>query len=224
MVQGAKSIEELLLSNLNVLDLYVTEKYLETMGSSSGIRDHNYHVIDQKELEKHSTYSANADGVAVVGTPKNVELKLEDDFVLILDSISDPGNLGTIIRIADWYGINKIICSKSCVDWYSPKVINSTMGSFCRVQGYYVDLDEYMGQIKEENIIGAVLDGANLHAEKLPSSAYVVIGSESHGISDHLLKYINRSVMIPKFGKAESLNAGVATAIICDNLLRQLSK
>jgi TrmH family RNA methyltransferase len=142
----------------------------------------------------------------------------KDELVLILDRINDPGNLGTIIRIADWYGVSQIICSPDTVDCYNPKVLMATMGSFTRVSICYIDLDRYLSEI-EWKIYGAYLDGENIHTKDFENFGwYLVIGSEAHGISSSLEKYITDKVTIPRFWLAESLNAGIATAVILDRI------
>ncbi len=138
---------------------------------------------------------------------------------MALESINDPGNLGAIIRIADWYGIEKILCSSDTVDFYNPKVIAASMGSFLRVQVQYGDLSELLKNTALP-VLGAFLDGTNVHKFQFPTEGILVIGSEAHGISPALEKIVTEKITIPRTGKAESLNAAIATAIICDNWLR----
>jgi RNA methyltransferase, TrmH family len=185
-----------------------------------------YEIITQTELDRITTLSANRDGVLLVRMRKQEMTSLlpmqiwkkEQEIILILDRINDPGNLGTIIRIADWYGVTTIICSVDTVDCYNPKVLMATMGSFTRVSLSYVDLGEYLSKI-QWNIYGAYLYGESIHTKKFaPERVYLVIGSEAHGISDNLEKYITNKITIPRFGLAESLNAGVATAVILDRM------
>jgi TrmH family RNA methyltransferase len=136
-----------------------------------------------------------------------------------LDDIRDPGNLGTIIRTADWYGIKHILASEETVDFYNPKVINSTKGSFTRVQVHYTDLNAILAA-NELPVFGAFLTGENVHQAKFPKAGLLVIGNESNGISPSLSTKITHPVTIPKFGQAESLNAAIATAILLDNIRR----
>jgi RNA methyltransferase, TrmH family len=137
--------------------------------------------------------------------------------------LQDPGNLGTIIRIADWYGIENVLCSPGCVDIYNPKVIQATMGSFLRVNVLYTPLDILFQQLGIP-VIGAVMTGENLYQTVLPEKGILLIGNEGSGISENLMPYISKGITIPKLGGAESLNAGIATAIICDNWARGLPK
>lgn len=141
------------------------------------------------------------------------------ELILVLDQVGDPGNLGTIIRVADWYGVKNIVCSPDCADFYNPKVIAASMGSFARINVSHTPLVEYLA-IQEKPIFGAYLEGSNLHQCALPKSAFIVMGSESHGISDELEHLISDKITIPNFGAAESLNVAMATGIILDNFKR----
>jgi TrmH family RNA methyltransferase len=134
--------------------------------------------------------------------------------------VNDPGNLGTILRIADWYGIKKIVASKKTVDIYNSKVISATKGSFARVQVYYLDLVSFFKTEKGIPVLGADLEGADVHTYKFPQKAFLLMGSESHGIHPDLEKNITQKITIPRYGTAESLNVGIATAVILDNWKR----
>jgi TrmH family RNA methyltransferase len=136
-----------------------------------------------------------------------------------LDDIRDPGNLGTIIRTADWYGIGKVVASPETADFYNPKVISATMGSFTRTEIYYTELTDFLSKAKHP-VYGAYLEGQNVHEVEFQPAGLILIGSESHGIAPGLRKFVSTEVTIPRFGKAESLNAAIATAVICDNLRR----
>jgi TrmH family RNA methyltransferase len=138
----------------------------------------------------------------------------------VLDDIRDPGNLGTILRIADWYGIRKLICSSSTADVYNPKVISASKGSFTRVEWYYCELNAYLKE-RSVPVYGAFLDGANVHTHGFEKSGYIVLGNEANGISFEVEQLVSQRITIPRFGGAESLNVGIATAIICDNLRRK---
>jgi TrmH family RNA methyltransferase len=142
------------------------------------------------------------------------------DFTLVLDDIRDPGNLGTIIRIADWYGFNGIVCSNTTTEFYNPKVIAASKGSFCRIRPYYTDLPTFFEtHTSSKKVIGMLLEGDSLYKYTFPQEgAFVVMGNESHGISPEIRKLVTDAVSIPRFGGAESLNVGIATAIICDHI------
>ena len=139
---------------------------------------------------------------------------------LVLDDIRDPGNLGTIIRTADWYGINKIIASSETADFYNPKVISATMGSFTRTKIFYTGLESYLAGQTGRPIYGAFLHGNSIYQTDFSSGGFLVIGNESRGISERLEPHITERITIPRIGKAESLNAAIATAVVLDNIRR----
>lgn len=220
VVEGAKSVVELLSSDFELESLYVTEDFYKETKPLLDKQPLRAEIVGQAELEKAGTFSSNNAALAVAKIKSNQELLLnETEYALVLDEIRDPGNLGTIIRIADWYGIQKIICSEGTVDLYNPKVISSTMGSFTRVSLFYTDLVKYLkGQ--EKPIYGAFLDSENVHTLNFAPSGYIIIGNEANGISEAVEEVVTHKITIPRFGGAESLNAGIATAVICDNLRR----
>jgi len=143
---------------------------------------------------------------------------IENKLSLMLDDMQDPGNMGTIIRIADWFGIENIICSSNCVDCYNPKVVQATMGSLARVNIYYTPLIPFIKENKAISVYAAALDGVSISKLKNISEGIVVIGNESKGISEELLNIATHKITIPKYGNAESLNAAVATGIILSSL------
>jgi RNA methyltransferase, TrmH family len=220
VVEGAKSVLELLQSDFKTEFLFVTNDFFEQYQNTLQSLQIESVIVGQSDLEKAGSFNSNNAALAVVKTKENKELLVsENEFALILDDIRDPGNLGTIIRVADWYGIHKIICSHSTVDFYNPKVISATMGSFTRSNLYYVDLEEFIKK-QSVNIYGTLLNGNNIHQTKFSNSGYIVIGNEANGISPEIEKLITHKITIPKFGQAESLNAGIATAVVLDNLRR----
>lgn len=213
VVQGAKSVQEVLTSDFDVITLLGTPDFLSGATYADGIE-----VIDvsEKELAGLGEYQSNDSAFAVVRLKPNRPLKIDkDELIIVLDDIRDPGNLGTIIRTADWYGITKVIASEETADFYNPKVISSTMGSFTRVEVFYTNLVEYLGNVGHK-IYGAFLDGQDVHTADFSSGGFMVIGNESHGISPQLENLVTDKITIPRYGKAESLNAAIATAIICD--------
>jgi TrmH family RNA methyltransferase len=218
IIEGAKSVEELLRSDFDVLQVIGTSAFwsgLKTMPASEIIE------VSEKELEGLGEFQTNNSALAVAKIKPNAPIQaLENEFVLVLDDIRDPGNLGTMIRTADWYGIHKVVASAETADFYSPKVISATMGSFTRVSVFYTDLSAYLSSCGRKTF-GAYLDGKNIHEADFGSGGLVVIGNESRGISHGLEAYITDKITIPRYGEAESLNAAVATAIICDNIRRK---
>jgi len=183
-------------------------------------------IATPDQLSRVGTLQTNDTALAVVKTKPNGFLCVEaQEYALILDDVRDPGNLGTIIRIADWYGISKIVCSLTTTDWYNPKVIAASKGSFTRVRGYYVDLEDYIlsEQKKSDHLhfYGAFLEGQNIHQTTFAETGYIIMGNESNGISAAIEKHITHKITIPRFGQAESLNVGIATAVVLDNWRRK---
>jgi TrmH family RNA methyltransferase len=176
--------------------------------------------IEAFELEKMSMLQTPNQVLAVAMMPQKKEvLNLEGLLTIVLDGIQDPGNMGTIIRTADWFGITQIVASEDTVDVYNPKVIGATMGSFMRVSVTYKNLAEWLPTIKLP-VYGALLEGENVFTIKTPNKGLLVIGSEGKGIRENILELITHPVTIPKIGDAESLNAGIAAGIIVAQLTR----
>ncbi len=222
LVEGAKSVLELIDSDWQIEKLFYTERFENQYFKT--IQRHQNSIpevekITKTQLEKITTFQTNDMALAVVRIPLNQEFELQNEFVLALADIRDPGNLGTIIRIADWYGIAKIMCSENCVDWYNPKTIAASMGSFVRVKPFYTDLQIALAQT-QLHVFGAFMEGKSIHEFDRISEGILLIGNESQGIPKNLAPFVNQKITIPRFGQAESLNAGIATAIICDNIKR----
>jgi len=217
VVEGAKSVQELLNSSFNVVMVVGTGGFLETAGIPAGTE---VIEVSTKILEGLGEFQSNSTALAIGRMKTNDPiLPGEDEFSLMLDDIRDPGNLGTVIRTADWYGIKKIIASEETADCYSSKVITATMGSFVRVQLYYTSLTQYLRE-KSRRVFGAFLDGQDVHSVSFGTGGMILLGNESRGISPSLDPYITDRITIPRYGKAESLNAAIAAGIICDNLRR----
>lgn len=217
VVEGEKSVQELVQSNYQIATIFSTEK--EVTRHIGGIR------IPQGDLIKISTLKTpnKTLAVAVIPPVKVSTKEIENRLTLALDGITDPGNLGTIIRIADWFGIETLLCSTNCVDSYNPKVVQSTMGSLFRVKVRVVNLPIFLKKLKGLPIYGAVLDGENLYQADLTSTGVIVIGEESHGISQEVLDCVQGKLTIPSHQGARSLNAGVATGILCSEFIRRSS-
>ncbi|WP_018477952.1 TrmH family RNA methyltransferase [Pontibacter roseus] len=221
VVEGAKSVLELLQSDFELQHVFVTEEFYQKHAKAFPKSTH-YDVVTEQDLIKAGTFSSNNAALAIAHMRRLPELRFQpSDFAIALDDIRDPGNLGTIIRIADWYGISTIVCSDTCADFYNPKTISATMGSFTRVKAYYLDLADWLGaQAKEVAIYGASLEGDNIHRMQLKPQGIVVMGNEANGLRPEVAQRVNRLIKIPAFGKAESLNVATATAIIIDNFMR----
>ncbi len=219
VVEGAKNILELTESDFGIESLYVTEDYFRAHQAKLSNLSVEPTIVKQQNIESAGTFTTNDAGLAVVRQrTQNIAINY-NDFVIALDTVQDPGNLGTIIRTADWFGIDRIVCSKDTVDLYNPKVVNATMGSFFRVIVEYTDLNQYLGDQKRP-VYGALLDGKSVYEQDFSNAGIILMGNESQGISDTLKKYITHPVTIPKFGKAESLNVAIATGIFCAQVRR----
>lgn len=220
VVEGAKAMKELAASDWPVQFYWVTETFLKEHPEAAKWSPAPL-VVNQQSLERASGLQSNEEGLAVVPFRNWPRFnRAEGEWVLALDQVRDPGNLGTIIRIADWYGISQIIVSPDSVELYNPKVIQASMGSFLRVAVHEKGLAAVFAEDPDAAVIGAYLDGANIHNATLPSEGYLLMGSESHGISEPLGRFVKQRLSIPKFGSAESLNVGVATALMLDAVRR----
>lgn len=220
-VEGEKSVLELLQSDFSVETLIGTPEFYDRQSDRLKHFTGERLQLSEKVLAELGFYQSNKTVLAVVQMKPNAKIDaVKGEFVLMLDDIRDPGNLGTIIRIADWYRINKIIASRETADFYNPKVLQASMGSFTRIAIYYTDLIPYLKNIRIP-VLGTFLDGENVHTMTWGEEGIILIGNEARGISPPLEPLITRKITIPHFGQAESLNAAVATAIICDNLRRE---
>lgn len=218
LVEGAKGVEETLKSDLKVDHLLLTEDFANQLEFDRSAID-EIQIVSEKELVAAGTFSSNNAGLAVVRIPENRSEINSSGLIIALDRVQDPGNLGTIIRICDWYGITQIICSNDTADLYNPKVINATMGSFTRVNLQYVDLAKALKNALLPKY-GALLGGQSIYDAELVGNAIIVMGNESQGISAEIEELIDHPIEIPRVGGAESLNVGVATAIVLDNFVR----
>ena len=186
-------------------------------------------VVTEDEIRKVSFLQHPQDVLALFGLPEMEELPVEqlrDHLTLALDDVQDPGNLGTIIRLADWFGIEHILCNQGTADAYSPKVVQATMGSIARVKLHYTNLAEYLEQLQGAvPVYGTFLDGNNLYAEKLSPSGIIIMGNEGNGISEQVERYVTKRLLIPSYPAerptAESLNVAIATAITCAEFRRK---
>ncbi len=238
LIEGKKIVIETLQaknSNYKIKQLFATQDFLDDLENQNILNNKVKDLDDEIEiilstsnqLSEAGSLKSNNAAIAVVEFPILTVPKKLENLALLLENINDPGNLGTIIRIADWYGIEDIFCSEQTVDLYNSKTLSATMGSFLRVNVHYGNEFDFL-KLAEGNTFGAFLDGKNVHQTQFPKTGMLVIGSESHGISEKLGKEISHKITIPSFSKdngnntesAESLNAAIATAIICDNWRR----
>jgi TrmH family RNA methyltransferase len=221
VVEGGKSVLELMESDFEIVQLLVTPEFLRA--NMKPIRAFRGDLVEVKEEELAAVgeYHTNDAALAVVRMKSNVQPALKkNEFVLMLDNLRDPGNLATIIRTADWYGISTIIASEETAEVYNSKVIQSSMGSFTRVNIFYTHLAAFLTK-NQWPVFGTFLNGTNTHDIDFGNHGIIVIGNEAYGISKEVEEFVTDRITIPKYGHAESLNAAIATAIICDNIRRR---
>lgn len=222
IAEGPKIINELLaMLHKDLVELYATAEWMDTHASSlKDIRIPKITPVKDTELERISFLSAPNQVLAVFKKPATAALSsLPGKISLMLDGIQDPGNMGTIIRIADWFGINQITCSTDCADAFSPKVVQSSMGSIARVKLLYTDLLKTVQENTSLCLYAASLYGKKITAMEKLKTGVIVIGNESKGISKELLELCREQITIPRIGHAESLNAAVATGILLSHLV-----
>lgn len=219
VVEGEKGVKEAITYfSDNIHTLVATEKFIQENDCSS----FDSFIANEKELERMTGLSSNSSALAVCRYPKKSTLQLEP-YVLALDGIRDPGNLGTMIRTAEWFGLKHVVCSEDTVDCFNPKVIQSSMGSIFRVQVHYLDLNAFLSTFKSP-IYGAVLNdkATDFFTIRPETGSVLLIGSESHGIRKETLEFVAHPVFIPGFGQTESLNAGVAAGILLHHWSKSL--
>lgn len=216
VAEGAKIVPEVLASKIRVKSLFATSDWLEAHSALMNIPE-AYDTASAEQLKQMSALQTPPDVLVVAEMPQSVKPELFNGLTLVLDTIQDPGNLGTIIRIADWYGISCIICSEGCADVFNPKVIQASMGSFTRVNVVYMnELEKLFQTHKHIPVYGALLEGESLYETIIESPSFLLLGNEGSGITEALTSFITHPVTIPKRGGAESLNVAVATAVLCD--------
>lgn len=176
--------------------------------------------ISEHELEQITTLKTPNKAFAILRKKINEQFPFSSGLIIALDGVQDPGNFGTILRIADWFGINHIVCSKNTVECFNPKVVQSSMGAIFRVQIQYVELKEWLTKI-EVPIYGALLEGQNIYLKKELPTGILLMGNEGKGISDDILPFITDPISIPRFGQAESLNVSIATGILVSEFMRR---
>jgi TrmH family RNA methyltransferase len=213
--EGIKVIQELLDSNFELEHLYSTQNDFEAVLTSKKS------LIQETDLKKISALATSNTCLAVFKIPLEKKIN-ESGLIVALDSIRDPGNLGTILRLCDWFGVNEIVCSRETVDVYNPKVVQATMGSIARVNVSYIDLNSFISATNLP-VFGTFMDGTNIYKTTLPHEGIVVMGNEANGISEELEKLVKNKLSIPRFGaiqKTESLNVATATAIVLSEFRR----
>ena len=214
IVEGTKSVLEFLNSSMLCVGMFAQEQVLENL-SIDKFEDILY-VANTKQMNQLSALKQSSGLLACFEIPTPQPISQQEQLVIALDDIRDPGNLGTIIRTADWFGLNQVICSKESVDCYNPKVIQSSMGSLSRVTVHYKDLASLPLDFPEHELMIADMEGEDYRAVSF-ERGILVIGNEGHGVSEMITKMAHRRVSIPRIGEAESLNAAISAAIILAN-------
>jgi TrmH family RNA methyltransferase len=213
VVEGIKTIKELLQSHFRLQYLYTVESF--------NIDATNEVLISKDDLNRISFLKTPNKSLALFKIPTATIID-ESKLIVALDDVRDPGNLGTIIRLCDWFGVKDLVCSIGTVDCYNPKVIQATMGSIARVNVVYKDLPDFLNQAKAIKF-GAFMDGENIYNKNLPNSGILVLGNEANGVSKSIENLIDKKIAIPRFGefqKTESLNVATATAILLSEFKR----
>ena len=215
LVEGAKNVLELLGSSFSVDLIVATEAfYLEYDGL---LKDVRIECIGDRLLAELGSFKTNSAALAIAQMKDLAPLDMDlEDHLFVLDGVGDPGNLGTIIRTMDWFGYKNLLCSPTCAEFYQPKVISSTMGSFTRINIHYGELADLLQGVKFP-VIAADLRGVPIGEFKVASPSIIVMGSESHGISEPVANCISERINIPKYGAAESLNVGIAAGILANH-------
>jgi TrmH family RNA methyltransferase len=229
IIEGDKLIKEFLLAKIHIKMLLAKPEFLASLPADLTLLIDEIAEVSNEELKIISTLTTPHNAIAVVPIR---ERKIEPTGIFTqvcaaLDFVQDPGNFGTIIRAAAWFGIRDIICSSNCVDVYNPKVIQSSMGAILHVNVYYTDLKMFLIKANEDNIpvFGAMLEGQSIYNHKLDNKGIILLGNESKGISDELIPFINHKIMIPGFSDSmpgiESLNVSIAASVVFSEFLRR---
>lgn len=215
IAEGIKLINDLINSGLDFNEIYTTD------AEFFHIEEAKVKILSETQLKKISLLKTPNKAVAVFKMPKPLPIN-QEELILALDDIRDPGNLGTIIRLCDWFGIKDIVCSEGTVDCYNPKVVQATMGSLARVNITYLNLNNFLSAISTK-IFVADMEGENIYKTALPAKGVVVMGNEANGISPEIMKIATHKITIPRFGElqqTESLNVATATAVILSEFRR----
>ena len=216
VAEGPKVVNELLQQNIfECSAIYCTQKWIDAYAKNVGINDNKINIIEDFELQKISGLSIANQVLALFNKkPQQTNLDFCGKLTLVLEDVQDPGNLGTIIRTVDWFGIQNIVCTKATADCYNPKVVQSTMASLGRVNLIYTDVKALLEANKSINVYAAVLAGKDVKTIGKIVEGFILMGNESKGISENLLEIVNEKITISKIGEAESLNVAVAASII----------
>lgn len=216
VAEGVKVIGELLGSDFELQQLFVTDAIFTEIDENRRV------VTTENELRKISTLATPSNCLAVFRIPQPKPV-VQNGLIVALDDVRDPGNLGTILRLCDWFGVTELVCSRETVDLYNPKVVQATMGSISRVNVTYVDLQQFLTDTKLP-VFGTFMDGENIYASTLPENGIIVLGNEANGISASVEKLLQNRISIPRFGsiqQTESLNVAMAASIVLSEFRRR---
>ncbi len=215
VIEGEKLVSEALTICPSAIELIIhTDRF-----SSEFRSDIETIKVSENDLKRVSSLQHPQGCLAVLKKNEKEEISKQSGLILVLDSIQDPGNMGTILRIADWFGIKQVVSSPATVDCYNPKVVQASMGAVLRIAIHYTPLEEWLRKLTVP-IYGALLEGKNIYKESLPNEAVIIMGNEGNGISEQVKSFITHPVTIPSFGGSESLNVAVATGIIVSEFRR----
>jgi len=228
LVEGNKMVEETLRSEFEIATLVCTPQFANQHPEIQ-LRVKEIIEADRDSIQKASLLQNPQEALAIVAQPeiKIPKLNLNAELCLALDFIQDPGNLGTILRIADWFGIDTVICSENTVDVFNPKVVQASMGAIFRIKTMYTNLESFLLETSTNQIpvYGTFMDGNNIYQEQLTQNGIIVLGNEGNGISDQISELVTRRIAIPTFStntnKAESLNVAIAASICCSEFRRR---
>ncbi len=229
VVEGDKLVKEYLEAKIPVHSLIAKKEFLSSLPDEMTSLVRDIDVVSYDELKHISTLKTPHNALAIIRMDRREPdiTSLFNELVVALDFVQDPGNLGTIIRAAAWFGIKNIVCSHNCVDIYNPKVIQGSMGALLHVNTFYFDLKELLSSASEKKIpvFGTLLEGEAIYDHKLDSKGIILFGNESRGISEELLPFIDNKIMIPGSGKTkpgiDSLNVGMAASIVLSEFTRR---
>ncbi|GJQ06537.1 TrmH family RNA methyltransferase [Capnocytophaga cynodegmi] len=216
IVEGKKSILEFLHSNFNVEQTFVTEYFSDKLPKSKTT------ITTKEELKKISSLKNPDEGIAIFKIPEEQPIQ-HKGLILVLDDIRDPGNLGTIIRLCDWFGVQQLVCSEQTTDCYNPKVVQASMGSLSRIKIHYTDLQNFLTNTALP-IYATAMNGENVHQTVFQEDFILIMGNEANGISEEIFKLATKKITIPRFGQlqqTESLNVATATAILLNEARRE---
>ena len=216
IAEGVKVISEFLEAKYELEHLYYTEDLFEQVPQDKKT------LVTATELNRITALTTANNCLAVFKIPR-LKMLRQEGLIVALDDIRDPGNLGTIIRLCDWFGISKIVCTGETVDVFNPKVVQATMGSMARVDVHYIDLEKFLNRAPMP-IFGTFMEGQNVYTLELPKEGIIVLGNEANGISENIESYVTQKIAIPRFGKlqqTESLNVATAAAIILSEFKRR---